>query len=156
MKNNNFPFRMWEEKRLFSHFSFQRSLCEKQIEDEMRSATYTFKTNESQHLSSQIQSLTINDIQSELLKWLSKIRNITQWNDFARSDEFAKFIENSKKVIAKSHLQKFELKILFKRRNDDLLQKIIFRQRLRVNHDKLKLIKKNADRAIVDKKKRRI
>ena len=58
-------------------------------------------------------------------------------------------------MIAKSHLQEFELKILFKRRIDDLLQKVIFRQRSRVNHDKLELIKKNADRAIVEKKEKK-
>ena len=147
--NNDESIRMLRNEQMM-----RNKQIEKQIENEMRNATHVFRT-ESQLSSSRIQSLIISDIQSELLEWLSKIQNITQWNDSARSDEFAEFIENSKEMIAKSHFQEFELKVLFKRKNDDLLQKIIFRQRLRVNHDKLELIKKNADRAIVEKKEKK-
>ena len=58
-------------------------------------------------------------------------------------------------MIAKSHLQEFQLDFLFKRRTDDLLQKTIFRQRLKFTHDKLELIKKNAEQAIVEKKNKK-
>ena len=58
-------------------------------------------------------------------------------------------------MIAKSHFQKFEFDFLLKRKNDDLLQKIIFRQRLKFTHDKLKFIKKNVKQAIVEKKNKK-
>ena len=51
-------------------------------------------------------------------------------------------MKNSKKVIAKSHFQKFQFDFFLKRRFDDLLQKTIFRQRLKFTHDKLKFINK--------------
>ena len=59
-----------------------------------------------------------------------------------RSNELVEFVKNAKKMIAKLHFQEFKLKILFKRKTNDLLQKIIFRQRLRSATDKLKFIKK--------------
>ena len=62
-----------------------------------------------------------------------------------RSNEFAKFVENAKEIIAKLHFQEFEFKVLFKRKTDDLLQKIIFRQRLKSETNKLKFIKKTAE-----------
>ena len=47
-------------------------------------------------------------------------------------------------MIAKSQFQEYQFHF-FKRKNDDLLQKIIFRQRLKFTHDNLKVVKKNAD-----------
>ena len=141
--NNNESIRMRRDEQMIE-----------QRDEQMRNATATRdQAHESTlSLSSRIRSLTIDDVQNELLEWLSKIQNITQWSDSARSNEFAEFVENAKEMIAKSHLQEFELKVLFKRRTDDLLQKIIFRQRLKSTTDKLELIKKTAEQAIVEKK----
>ena len=97
--NNNESIRMRRSEQMIE----QRN---EQMRNEMWNATATQnQTHESTlSLSSQIRSLTIDDVQNELLEWLSKIQNITSWNDSARSNEFAEFVENAKEIMAKSLL----------------------------------------------------
>ena len=87
-------------------------MWEEQMRSEVRGQAH--ENNSSTLSSSRVLSRTISNIKNGLLEWLSKIQNITQWIDSARSDEFAEFVKNTKEVIAKSHLQEFQLDFLSK------------------------------------------
>jgi hypothetical protein len=57
--------------------------------------------------------------------------------------------------MTESRFKEFELTLHQKRRTDDLLQKITSRKRLKASHVK-RLIKKNAEQIIADKRKKKM
>ena len=99
-----------------------------------------------------VQPQTFHDVQQGLTEWLPKMQN-TVWNDPVKPQEFEQFIDNTKNIVAKSIFDEFELKILHKRKSDELLHKTISRKRLRTNLTSggLRLTKKAAERAIAEK-----
>ena len=100
-----------------------------------------------------VQPQTFHDVQQGLAEWLPKVQN-TLWSDPSRPQEFEEFINNTKKIVAKSELNAFELKLLYKRKSDELLQKATSRKRLKSNQSLsggLGLIKEDAERAIAEK-----
>jgi hypothetical protein len=99
-----------------------------------------------------IEPQNCQDVTEHLREWISRIRNIdrTQWSDLIRANEFVEFAANTKRIMTKSHLTKFELNIHQKRRLDDLLQKITSRKKLQTSHVK-ELTKKDAEQTIAKK-----
>ncbi len=102
-----------------------------------------------------IKSQNCQDVIESLREWISRIRKIdrTQWSDLIRANEFVELVANTKRVMTKSHLTKFELDIHQKRRLDDLLQKITFRKRFNAANVK-ELTKKDVEQTIAKKQKK--
>ncbi len=102
-----------------------------------------------------IESQSCQDVNENLREWISRIRKIyrTQWSDLIRANEFVEFAANTKRVMTKSHLTKFELDIHQKRRLDNLLQKITSRKRLNAANVR-ELTKENAERTIAKKQQK--
>ena len=104
-----------------------------------------------------VQPKTFDDVERGLLEWLPKIRDNTQWSDPVREQELEEFVSNTKEIIAKSTLTKFELSLHHERRSNELLQRATSRKRLRPNYSTdggLGLTKEDAQRAIVERQQK--
>ena len=104
-----------------------------------------------------VQPKTVDDVERGLLEWLPKIRDNTQWGDPVREQELEEFVSNTKEVVAKSTLTKFELSLHHERRSNELLQRATSRKRLRPNYSTdggLGLTKEDAQRAIVERQQK--
>ena len=65
------------------------------------------------------------------------------------------YVNFTQQMIAESQFKDYELFFHHKRRQDELLQKSIFRKRLKPTIDVLKIIKKNALATIIEKRRKK-
>ena len=65
-----------------------------------------------------VQPKTFDDVERGLLEWLPKIRDNTQWSDPVWEQELEESVSNTKEVVAKSTLTKFELSLHQERRSN--------------------------------------
>ena len=106
-------------------------------------------------LPARIQPQTFDDVERGLIDWLPKIQNVTQWSDDNRPNEFEQFVDSAKQIVAKSNLTDFELKVIRKRRNDELLHKATSRKRIRSAYSEASgLTKEDAERVIAEKQEK--
>ena len=102
-----------------------------------------------------IQPQTFDDVERGLIDWLPKIQNVTQWSDDNRPNEFEQLVDSTKQIVAKSNLTDFELKVIRKRRNDELLHKATSCKRIRSAYSEASgLTKEGAERVIAEKKEK--
>ena len=106
-------------------------------------------------LPARIQPQTFDDVERGLFDWLPKIQNVRQWSVDNRLNEFEQFVDSAKQIFAKSNLTDFELKVIRKRRNDELLHKATSRKRIRSTYSEASgLPKEDAERVIAEKQEK--
>ncbi len=142
-----------DQLKKFAASNMKKSELVRMLHDQLITSSNDSSLSLSKRL--RIESQNCQDVNENLREWISRIRNIdrTQWSDLIRANKFVEFAANTKRIMTKSHLTKFELNIHQKRRLDDLLQKITSRKRLNAVHVK-ELMKKNAERAIAKKQQK--
>ena len=98
---------------------------------------------------------TLKNVKYELNQWKSKIDVFMQWNDSARKKKLNQYVNHTREIIAELHFKKYELFLHQKRRHDELMQKIIFRKRLKFIFEKISITKKNALTIITEKRRKK-
>ena len=100
-----------------------------------------------------IQFRTLKDVKYNLNQWKSKINIVMQWSDPVWKEKLNQYVNHTRQVIAESQFKDYELSLHQKRRHDELMQRVIFRKRLKPTFGEMSITKKNALTAITDERR---
>ena len=98
---------------------------------------------------------TLHEMKVGLNEWKNKIAaSNVQWNDSARKKELNQYVNFTQQMIAEFQFKNYELFLHQKRRQNELLQKFIFRKRLKSTIDVFEIIKEDVLAAIIEKRRK--
>ncbi len=97
------------------------------------------------------QMTSLTAMKTSFDQWNEKIQKFMQWSDSLRVKKVNEFITHSKEIFANQLVKETKLKMWQAKRRDEMKSRIISRKRLWIKIDQMKLIKKDAKFAMIEK-----